>query len=107
SALSATREDLHEFIAWLKHQVTPSIRRARQFFQKNAERIYIVSGGFKEMIWPVVQNYGIHADKVYANQLFFDYEGKIVGFDEGNVLAKEAGKVDLIESLIFPEDHEV
>lgn len=105
--LTATRDDLATFIPWLKHQVTPSIRRARSFFHNHAQQIYIISGGFKEVIWPVVKSYGIQEDHVFANQLLFDYEGRIIGFDEDNVLAKEAGKVDLVESLAFPDDHEI
>ena len=38
--------------------------------------IYLVSGGFQQLIKPVAQEIGISMENVYANRLLFDEEGQ-------------------------------
>jgi D-3-phosphoglycerate dehydrogenase len=50
----------------------------RAFFKQNAHNIYIISNGFKEIIIPIVQEYGIKPEQVLANTFKFDHEGNII-----------------------------
>jgi D-3-phosphoglycerate dehydrogenase len=73
--------------------------RNKSFFRDNRERILIVSGGFHEVIVPVVERLGLSADNVRANSLTYDRTGRITGVDTNIVLSRDNGKADLIKSL--------
>ena len=97
--LHAERGDLEKLVKKLKKKVSKSFSRNRQFLTQNADNIYIVSGGFKEFIVPVVKPFGISEDHVFANDFVYDANGKIIGFNRENPLAQENGKVKLLKSL--------
>ena len=52
----------------------------------------IVSGGFKEFITPVVTEYFIKKENIYANTFVFDENDNIIGYDRENPLSQEGGK---------------
>ena len=99
SVLSAHRSQLPELIERLKRNVSPSFVRNRAFFKTYADRIYIVSNGFKEFIVPIVTDYGIAEDHVFANTFVFDEAGNIVSFDQTNGLSTDDGKAAVMRSL--------
>jgi len=97
--LHANKEHLEILVKHLKRRVSASFSRNRSFFEKHADEVLIVSGGFKEFICPVVRNYHIKAEKVYANTFLFDQNGTITGYDQENPLSEEGGKVKLLKAL--------
>jgi len=97
--LQANRDHLGSVIDELRHKVSDSVVRNRSFFKQHAENIYIISNGFKEIIIPIVQEYGIKPEQVLANTFRFDHTGKIIGFDEKGELCENKGKVLKIKSL--------
>ncbi len=100
--LGANRSHLTQLVGILKKKVSSSFLRNRDFFRQNKEQVLIVSGGFKEFITPVVSPYYISKEQIYANEFRFDEAGNIVGYDEGNPLSEEAGKVKLLKQLDLP-----
>jgi D-3-phosphoglycerate dehydrogenase len=97
--LQANRDHLGTTIEELKKKVTASVIRNRSFFKQHRDNIYIISNGFKEIIIPIVQEYGIKPEHVLANTFKFDHDGKIIGFDEKDELCENQGKVKKIKSL--------
>lgn len=97
--LQADKGHLKKLIAHLKKRVSKSFSRNKDFFKKHADEVLIVSGGFKEFIIPVVKQYHIKKENVYANTFLFNEEGKIIGYDKSNPLSKEGGKVELLKQL--------
>ncbi len=102
--IKAKREHLGAVIDTLKSGITASFVRNRAFLAANAERIFIVSNGFREIIEPVVESLGLRADHVYANTLAFDRDGSITGFDATNPLADGGGKIDVAKQLCSDRD---
>ena len=102
--LQAHKDHLPVLVESLKEKVSKSFQRNSEFFQSNAERIYILSNGFKEFILPIVTEYGVKPEHVYANSFKYDDQGYIIGFDEDNVLSKNNGKTRQIESLKLAGD---
>ena len=99
-ALLVLREEqIFLAIEELKRCITPSFWRHRAFFKQYADRIYVVSGGFRELIVPVIQTLGLRADQVYANELLFNLGHTLVGCNPANPLAQNRGKAKLIASL--------
>jgi len=99
SLLQANRSHLDQLITHLKKKVSKSFSRNKNFFKENADTAWIVSGGFKEFITPVVSPYGIKKENIYANTFKFDPQGNIIGYDEENPLSDEGGKVKLLQQL--------
>jgi len=97
--LQANRGHLDILIKRLKKKVSASFSRNRNFFEKHADDVLIVSGGFKEFICPVVENYHIQSENVYANTFIFDEDDNIIGYDLDNPLSEEGGKVKLLKSM--------
>ena len=97
--LQANRDHIGAVIEELKKKVTASVIRNRTFFKQHSENIYIISNGFKEIIIPIVQEYGIKPEHVLANTFKFDHDGNIIGFDEKDELCENQGKVKKIKSL--------
>ncbi|MDR0423266.1 MAG: HAD-IB family phosphatase [Rickettsiales bacterium] len=64
---------------------------------KQDYNLFIVSGGFKEMIIPVAKKIGIEDNEIYAND--FKYENNIVVGVEKSLLLQEQGKVKLLNKL--------
>ncbi len=102
--LEANKDDIHQLVRVLKRNISTSIKRNEDFFKKYADRIYIISGGFKEYIAPIVGEYNIREDHIFANSFEFDSNGKIVGFDQDNYLAQENGKVKQLQNLNIEGD---
>jgi D-3-phosphoglycerate dehydrogenase len=59
----------------------------------------IVSGGFKEFITPVVSQYHIKKENIYANTFVTTGDGKIIDYDHSNPLSEEGGKVKLVGQM--------
>ena len=102
--LQANREHLKQLITHLKKKVSISFSRNTEFFKKHADEVLIVSGGFKEFIIPVVTEYHIKKENIYANTFVFDADGNITGYDRENPLSQEGGKVKLLKELNLQGD---
>lgn len=97
--LGGSRSDIEKTVAVLRKKISRSIKRNKLFFKQYRKFIYIVSGGFREFIEPVVESFYITPDHIFANRFIFDSEGKIIGYDKDNPLAKKDGKVAAVKSL--------
>jgi len=102
--LQANREHLKQLVTHLKKKVSTSFSRNTIFFKNHADEVLIVSGGFKEFITPVVTEYFIKKENIYANTFEFDEEGNIIGYDRTNPLSQEGGKVKLLRELNLQGD---
>lgn len=102
--LQANREHLKQLITHLKKKVSVSFSRNTEFFKKHADEVLIVSGGFKEFIIPVVTEYHIKKENIYANTFVFNADGNITGYDRENPLSQEGGKVKLLKELNLAGD---
>jgi len=97
--LDAKKEHMPRLIEALSQQVSDSFVRNKEFVKKYADRIIILSNGFKDFIDPIVESYGISSEKVYANEFIYDDEGHIIDFDRSKILSKNNGKPEQIKKL--------
>jgi len=88
----AHRDHIEELNEQLADQLSPSAVAHSDWFAANAERLYVISGGFEEIIIPTVARVGILATHVYANKFVFDDNGYIVGHDTNRLTAQAGGK---------------
>ncbi|GAB7257137.1 phosphoglycerate dehydrogenase [uncultured Polaribacter sp.] len=97
--LKANKADLSNLVAALKKQVSKSIESNKEFFENFADDIYVISCGFKEFIDPIVKEYNIPSERVYANTFTFAEDGEIIGFDDENPLSKHNGKIQCLKDM--------
>jgi len=97
--LKANKADLSKLVSDLKMQVSSSIERNKEFFQNYADDIYVISCGFKEFIDPIVKEYNIPSERVYANTFEFAKDGEIIGFDANNPLSQHNGKIKCLKDM--------
>ncbi len=97
--LKANKADLSGLVAALKKQVSKSIESNKEFFENFADDIYVISCGFKEFIDPIVKEYNIPSERVYANTFEFANDGEIVGFDANNPLSQHNGKIKCLKDM--------
>jgi D-3-phosphoglycerate dehydrogenase len=83
----------------LAAQLSPSAVERSDWFVANAENIYVVSGGFEEIIKPTVERLGILATHVYANRFVVNGNGSIVGHDHSRHTATAGGKAAQVREL--------
>lgn len=102
--LKANRQQIGDLITALKKKVSKSFERNREFLQENAEDIFIISNGFKDFIIPIVADYGINKENVFANEFVYDENGQIVDFNRDNPLSKNNGKAETIKNLNLSGD---
>lgn len=102
--LQANRNHLEQLVKHLRKKVSPSFSRNSKFFKEHHDDVLIVSGGFKEFITPVVSEYHIKKENIYANTFEFDEQGSIIGYDRSNPLSQEGGKVKLLKELNLQGD---
>jgi len=97
--LKANKSDLSSLVNALKKQVSKSIESNKSFFEDFAENIYVISCGFKEFIDPIVKEYNIPSERVFANTFEFATDGEIIGFDANNPLSKHNGKIQCLKNM--------
>ncbi len=97
--LSGSKQDLKELVTQLKSKISKSILANKSFFKAYHKNIYIISSGFKDFIEPVVADFNIPPNQVFANTFTWSNDGNITGFDSTNVLSKDGGKPALVKQL--------
>ena len=94
-----TKKDIEIVARIFKRKTTLSIKRNKQFFKTYKDSIYIVSGGFKEFIIPVMKAFQIPNSNIFANTFIFDNMENIIGYDRQNTLAQDNGKYRAVRLL--------
>ncbi|KAL7223105.1 hypothetical protein ACSBR1_024727 [Camellia fascicularis] len=95
----------------------PSLTQVQDFLEKHPPRIspgidelvkkqkakntavYLISGGFRQMINPVASILGIPPENIFANQLLFENCGKFLGFDANEPTSRSGGKATAVEQI--------
>lgn len=102
--LKANKSHLPLLVDELKKLVSKSFKRNLDFFQANHEKVFIISNGFKDFIVPIVADFHIKAENVFANEFIFDEQDNIIDFNKDNVLSSNNGKVEQLKSLELKGD---
>jgi len=97
--LNINQKDIHAATIVLAKKVTPSFKRNKQLLMENAQNILIISGGFYEMIIPIVSEYGILEDQVFANKFVYKGTSRIAQVDSQNIMAQSGEKVAQANAL--------
>ena len=100
--LKANKKHIDKTLTIIKNNISESIKINEEFFRENSNNCFIVSGGFKEIIWPIVKSYGFKKENVFGNNFknhkSFKY-GNILTINRDNPLSKHLGKIKIADQI--------
>ena len=102
--LKIHKNDIDNIIKILEKIIFLSFVKNKNKLRSISERIYIVSGGFKEIIIPIVSDYGISKSNVYANEFIYDDKDYITGINAKSPMSFSDGKIRALKEINFTTD---
>ncbi|KAG0554297.1 hypothetical protein M758_12G083100 [Ceratodon purpureus] len=90
---------LAKFLDTRPPRFSKGIRELVSKLQSRGTDVYLVSGGFRQMIAPVAAQLHIPSDNVFANTLLFGDDGEFTGFDATEPTSRSGGKAQAIEQI--------
>ncbi len=102
--IRAHQSDISRLSERLKSEISESFIRNQPHLIACKENVFIVSNGFKDFIIPVIEDYGLLANKVFANEFTYDESGYVNGFNLANPLSSSGGKPRVISQLNLDGD---
>ena len=97
--LNIHKKDISRITTILNERVSKSFIKNKNRLLSLSNRIYIISGGFKEIIIPIVEKFGIDKDRVFANEFTYDKNDFISGINENSVLSYSDGKIRALKKI--------
>ena len=91
SLLEAHKKHINKTIEFLRKNISLTFKENLSFFNEINNNCFIISGGFKEIIIPVLENFNLHDNNIYANSFIYD-DQYIISIDKNNPLSKDGGK---------------
>ncbi|KAM7537576.1 hypothetical protein Aperf_G00000062842 [Anoplocephala perfoliata] len=99
SEIELTREGLDTLISNYPLKLTEGVERLFKSLRASGVDIYLVSGGFFDLVNRAAQHLGVPEDHVYANKFIFDKNGKVIDFDRNQPTSHTHGKTEVIKLL--------
>lgn len=96
--LKINTKDIDLVVRDLSNKISTSFKRNKDLIKSFSDKIWIISGGFTQIINPIVKQYGISSQRVIANT-FLISNGKVIGVDSQNIMSKDKGKIKAINKL--------
>ena len=97
--LKSKKEQLKDVIATVQNRLTDSFIQNKDFFKQNSPNCHIISGGFIEIIYPILKPFNISKKNIFANQFIYDNDENIISIDDKNPLSKDKGKVEVAKNI--------
>jgi phosphoserine phosphatase SerB len=79
--------------------ITPGMDDVLDFLRRKGQELFIVSGGFTEIVRPAAGLFGVPEDHCFANDCIAGEDGDVTGVRTENPLAHEGGKQEILRAL--------
>ena len=79
--------------------LTPRALVVIEALRARGTHVYLVSGGFRQMIEPVAHAIGVPPTQLYCNRLLFDERGDFAGIDHSEPTSRAGGKAKVVAEL--------
>ena len=79
--------------------LTPRALELIEALRARGTHVYLVSGGFRQMIEPVAHAIGVSPTQLYCNRLLFDERGDFAGIDHSEPTSRAGGKAKVVAEL--------
>ena len=98
SLMNLNKSHINNTILYLQNKLTDSFYDNIENFSKIIDNTYVVSGGFKEIIIPLLTPFGFKEDNIFANS-FIANDDNDLSIDMNNSLSKDKGKIIVAEKI--------
>ncbi|XP_044477175.1 phosphoserine phosphatase, chloroplastic-like [Mangifera indica] len=99
SLFKPSLSQVQDFLEKRPPKLSPGIDELVKKLKANNVNVYLISGGFRQMINPVASILGIPPDNIFANQLLFKSSGEFLGFDDNEPTSRSGGKAIAVQQI--------
>lgn len=97
--IKPSQRQIREFLKTHPSTISGGVRELIDQLRRNSAEIYLISGGFDCLIEPVADALEIPLCNLFANKLYFHFNGSYAGFDTNQVTSKSGGKGEAIKLI--------
>lgn len=97
--IKPSKRQIREFLKTHPSTISGGVRELIDQLRRNSAEIYLISGGFDCLIEPVADALEIPLCNLFANKLYFNFNGSYAGFDTNQVTSKSGGKGEAIKLI--------
>lgn len=98
--IQPSKEQVEQCLQHTPLHLTDGIVELVSELKRLRKEVFLVSGGFQQMILPVSKSLSIPDSHVFANRLIFAADGSFVGFDPNALTSRSGGKRKVVEHLL-------
>eukprot|EP00252_Welwitschia_mirabilis_P008350 TRINITY_DN20155_c0_g1_i1.p1 TRINITY_DN20155_c0_g1~~TRINITY_DN20155_c0_g1_i1.p1 ORF type:complete len:309 (+),score=61.36 TRINITY_DN20155_c0_g1_i1:104-1030(+) len=99
SIIKPSRKDVAKYLETKPPRLTPGIQDLVKKLNDKGVDVYLVSGGFRQMIEPIADTLGIPQKNVFANRILFDDNDNYLGYDPGEPTSRSGGKATAVAKI--------
>lgn len=99
SLFNPSLSQVQDFIDKRPPRISPGISELINKLKATGTDVYLVSGGFRQMIKPVALQLGIPLENIFANRLLFESSGEFLGFDKDEFTSRSGGKATAVQHI--------
>ncbi|XP_050097328.1 phosphoserine phosphatase [Anopheles aquasalis] len=97
--IKPSQRQIREFLKTHPSTISPGVKELIEQLRKNNAAVFLISGGFDCLIEPVADALQIPLCNLYANRLFFNYNGTYASFDVTQPTSRSGGKGEAIKAI--------
>uniref|UniRef100_A0A2M4CJ63 Phosphoserine phosphatase n=2 Tax=Anopheles darlingi TaxID=43151 RepID=A0A2M4CJ63_ANODA len=97
--IKPSQRQIREFLKTHPSTISPGVKELIEQLRKNNASVFLISGGFDCLIEPVADALQIPLCNLYANRLFFNYNGTYASFDVTQPTSRSGGKGEAIKAI--------
>ncbi|XP_031638137.1 phosphoserine phosphatase-like, partial [Contarinia nasturtii] len=98
--IKPTQQQIRDFLQSRPSTLSPGIKDLVSRLLDANKTVYLISGGFDCLIEPVAETLGIPFDHIFANKLYFHFDGEYAGFDVNQPTSRTGGKSEAIHIIL-------
>lgn len=98
-AMAVTTDSLAAFVSKHPPRYSNGIKELVDALRASGKEVFLVSGGFRQMVHPVGAGLGIPVDNIHANTITFNEDGSLKGFDPNEFPSKSGGKANAVKHI--------
>lgn len=98
-AMGPSRADVDRFLVEHPHILSEGVQDLLDVLAARGVKVFLVSGGFRQIIEPLAEQLGIPKGHVFANNLLFGREGGYAGFDPEEFTSRSGGKREAVRHI--------
>lgn len=95
--MKPSASDIKKYLASHPPLISPGINELLSTLRKQGKDVFLVSGGFRQIIHPLAEGLDIPVAHVFANTILFNKEdGSYAGFDPAEFTSHSGGKAEAV-----------